>query len=60
MDKVRGFKTFVFGAALVALAALSNDAVQAFIADNLAWLEAGTGTIVIILRALTNSPIFKK
>ncbi len=56
---IKGFKTFVFGAALIVLAVLGDADVQAFLADRIEWFAGLTGTLIIVLRAFTSSPMFK-
>ena len=60
MDKVKGFKTVVFGVLIGATAVFSNADMQAFFAEYLEWIGGMTGTAIVILRALTASPIFMK
>lgn len=57
---MKGFKTVIFGLALALIAVFSNAEMQAFIAENIPAVGGSIGTIVIILRALTTSTIFKK
>lgn len=57
---MKGYKTLVFGLLIAALSVLSNAEMQVFVADNLPALGSLTGTVIIILRAVTTSPIFKK
>jgi hypothetical protein len=58
--KTKGFKTVAFGVLLAALAVFSNAEMQQFVAEHLPEVGGFVGTIVVILRALTNSPIGKK
>ncbi len=60
MNKVKGFKTFVFGALLALLSVLSNADMQVFFAEHMAWIGGITGMFIVILRALTTSPIFMR
>lgn len=60
MKKVKGFKTIAFGILTAALAVFSSPEMQAFFAEHMKLIGGGVGTIIIILRALTDSPIFKK
>lgn len=57
---MKGMKTVVFGLFIAALSVLSNADMQAWFAEYLPWVGGMTGTAIIILRAITNSPIFKK
>jgi hypothetical protein len=57
---MKGFKTFAFGVLIAATAVLSSPEVQAFVGEHLPEVGAAVGTAIVILRALTNSPIFKK
>ena len=54
-----GWKTVAFGAALALISVLSSPEVQAFVGQHLPWVGGITGTLVVVLRAITNSPIFK-
>lgn len=57
---VKGYKTIIF-AVLVALAGfLASPEVTQFVADNLPGVSVGLSTIIIVLRAVTSSPIFTK
>jgi len=56
---LKGFKTVILGVALVLLAALNNPDVQAFIHNNLAVVEGSLGGLIIALRMITTSSIFK-
>ena len=57
---MKGFKMFSFGLLTAALAVFSNDAMQAFFAEHMEMVGVSVGTVIIILRALTDSPMFKK
>jgi len=57
---MKGWKTITFAAIMGAIAALSDTDVQQYVAANLPWLGPMLSTAVIMLRALTTSPIFKK
>lgn len=59
MEKTKGWKTLVFGALLVLISIFSNAEVQAFVGEHLPVVGSITGTIVIVLRAITTSAIFK-
>ncbi len=54
-----GFKTLAFGVILAATAIFSSVEVQAFIAEHIPSIGTFIGTVVIVLRAVTNSSIFK-
>lgn len=54
-----GFKTVAFGVLIALIAIFSNPEMQAFFAANVPWIGTLVGTIVVILRAVTNSGIFK-
>lgn len=56
---MKGWKTVVFGAALALTSILSNPEMQVFVSENLPWLGGIAGAIVVGLRALTSSSIFK-
>lgn len=55
-----GFKTVLYGMVLALISIFSSDEMRAFIAENLPWFGTAAGGIVVILRALTSTPIFKK
>jgi hypothetical protein len=57
---MKGWKTVLLGVLLIATSVLSTPEMQAFVADHLPWLGSAIGTVIIVLRALTNSPVFKK
>lgn len=57
---MKGIKTFIFGALLILIAIFTNDAMKDFISQHIPAVGTSVGIIVIILRAITNSPIFKK
>ena len=57
---MKGFRTIAYGLLIAGLALLSNDAMVAFFAEHLPWVGGFVGTGIVALRALTNSPIFKK
>ena len=56
---MKGFKTVVFGLLLALTAVFSDATVQAFVNEHFQAVGAAIGTIVIVLRAITNSDIFK-
>ncbi|KKL25242.1 hypothetical protein LCGC14_2407310 [marine sediment metagenome] len=57
---MKGWKTTVFGVLIAVLGALTSADMQAWIMENFPWVSGGLGTAIIILRALTTSPIFEK
>ena len=57
---LRGYKTVIFAVLLGAVTALSNVEMQIFITQHIQWLGPFVGVLVVGLRALTVSPIFKK
>jgi hypothetical protein len=57
---MKGWKTVAFGIITALLAVFSSPEVQEFVAANLPEVGIFFGTVVVILRALTSSPIFKK
>ena len=64
LDKLKGFKTVAFGAAVAILGVLETfnitDFAQ-FIPDHYEPLLVSViGTVVVILRFVTNSPVLKK
>ena len=60
MNGIKGWKTVAFGVLLAVLAIFSSPDMQAWAAQYIPELGVGAGTIIIILRALTSSPIFKR
>ena len=56
----KGFKTIVYGAALILGSALANPEVVEWVTEHFAITGGAIGTGVIILRAITSSPIFRK
>ena len=57
---MKGYKTIVYGVLLAGLSVLSNPEMQAWVGENLPYVGSGIATGIIILRAFTNSPMFKK
>ena len=57
--KLRGFKTVAAGLAIAATAIFSNPEMQAFISEHIPWIGGSIGGIIIGLRALTSSSIFR-
>ena len=56
---MKGFKTVAFGVCLALISIFSNAEMQTFVAENLPAVGGITGTLVIVLRALTGSSVFK-
>jgi hypothetical protein len=56
---MKGFKTVAFGVALALISIFSNAEMQAWVATNLPVVGGLTGTLVVVLRAITTSSIFK-
>ncbi len=57
---MKGWKTVGFAVLLGVTTTLSDAGMQQFVADNLPWVGSGLGAVIMALRALTSSPIFKK
>lgn len=57
---MKGFKTVAFGVMIAVLSVASSPEMQAFVAENLPTVGTALGTLVVVLRAVTNSPMFKK
>lgn len=57
---MQGFKTFLFGLALLLLGGAESVEFTNFISENAGAYSAAIGTLVIVLRAITKTPIFKK
>lgn len=57
---LKGWRTVGFAALLGVTTFLSDADLQQFVAENLPWLGSALGTLIVLLRALTSSPIFKK
>ena len=56
----KGWKTVIFGILLALISILSNEEMKQFLVENVEWIGGSIGTIVVVLRALTNSSIFSK
>jgi hypothetical protein len=54
-----GFKTVAFGVLIALIAVFSSAEMQVFFAENLPMVGGFVGTAIVILRAITNSSIFK-
>ncbi len=57
---MKGWKTTILGVLIAVLGAVSSTDMQAWVMENFEWASGGLGTLIIILRALTTSPIFEK
>ena len=60
MNIFSGWKTVIFGLALGLTAVFSSAELQEFVSQHFEWFGGAAGAIVIILRAITTSPIFAK
>ena len=60
MENIKGWKTIVYGLLIAVLSVVSSNDMQAFVGEHLPAIGGLTGTAIIILRALTDSPIFQK
>lgn len=56
---MKGYKTVIFGVLLAVTSVLSNADMQAFIAAHVPAIGGSIGAIVIGLRAISTSSIFK-
>lgn len=57
---MKGFKMVAYGIILVLLSVFSSEEMRQFFAEHLPWIGSSAGAIVIVLRAITSTPIFKK
>ena len=57
---LKGWKTFAFAIVVGLTSLLSEPGLQQWVAANLPWAGTGLATGIVMLRALTVSPIFKK
>ena len=57
---IKGYKTLAMAIILGLITALSSAEMQQYVATNLTWLGPILGTGIVMLRALTTTPIFKK
>jgi hypothetical protein len=57
---MQGFKTFAFGITLVLLGGLQSQEFTDFVAQHPGGFSSAVGTIIIVLRFLTTTSIFKK
>ncbi len=57
---MKGWKTVLFGVLIAATGALATPEMQAFVAEHLPVVSGSLGAVIIGLRWLTNSSIFKK
>jgi len=56
----QGFKTFIFGLFLVLLGGLESSEFTTFVAQHPGGFSSAVGTLIIVLRFLTKTSIFKK
>lgn len=56
---LKGWKTIVYAGAVFLTGALSSPEMTAWIADNLPMASGAVALGIVILRAITTSPIFK-
>lgn len=54
---MKGIKTLTFGALVGLSGLLANEEFKAFLIDNYGFTAAGLGTVIVVLRALTDSPM---
>lgn len=57
---MKGYKTVVFAGFLAGISALSTDEMRTFLVDNLGISGSVVGAVVVYLRWMTTTPIFKK
>ncbi len=57
---MKGWKTVALGVLIADLSVFSSADMQAWFGANLPVVGGAVGTIIVILRALTTSPIFRK
>ena len=57
---MKGFKTIIYGVLIALIAVLGDDSVKLFVSENFAAVGGLLGTGVVVLRAVTNSAMFKK
>ncbi len=55
----KGWKTVAFGVLLALISVFSSAEMQSFVAEYLPWIGGILGALVVFLRAITSSPIFK-
>lgn len=58
-DEMKGFKTIGYGVSIMLLAVFASPDVQAFVMEHFKAVGSFMGLGVIILRAITDSSIFK-
>lgn len=56
---LKGWKTIIYAGAVFLTGALSSADMQQFVADHLAWASGAVALGIVVLRAVTASPIFK-
>jgi hypothetical protein len=57
---MKGWKTLFFGLLVAFTGMLSDEATAAFVGEHLPAVGGSIGTIIVVLRFLTNSSIFHK
>lgn len=57
---MQGFKTVIFAILLALTSIFADPSMQAFVAEHLPWVGSSIAAILVVLRALTASSIFKK
>jgi hypothetical protein len=60
MKTLSGFKTVTYGVLLALISVFSSPELQAYVGENLPWIGGIAGGVVVLLRSITDSPIFKK
>jgi len=56
---MKGFKTFGYGILIALIAVISDETVKTFVNENFATVGSVLGGLVILLRSVTSSSIFK-
>lgn len=56
---MKGWKTVAFGVILALISVFSNQEMVNFITDHFPWVGGSVGTVIVALRFLTTTPIFK-
>jgi len=56
---MKGFKTIILGVAIALIAVLGSAEMQAYIALHIPAIGGLIGTAIVVLRAVTTSPILK-
>ena len=60
MKTAKGWKTVAYGVLIGLLGLLTNEDMAAFLAEHVKWIGPLIGTGVVVLRAVTSSPVFEK